>query len=135
MQHPQRHQYRAITAQRSLALRPVALCALLLLSLLASLWQTGQYAPRIGTVETTASAPGEERSGGEKSLEEESSAKLRRVANLRAPRAMQPYPSLQGHSFTTAAVADHSLIPAAPGQLHHTLPSLRQQRGQAPPQA
>ena len=135
MQQPQRHQYRGITAQRSNALRPVALYVLLLLSLLASLWQAGQHVSRVGTVETTASAPGEERSGGEKSLEEESPAKLRRVASLRAPRALQAYPSLQGYSFTAAAVAHHSLIPAEPGQLHHTLPSLRQQRGQAPPLA
>ncbi|WP_269791291.1 hypothetical protein [Stenotrophomonas sp. Iso1] len=135
MQQPQRHQYRAITAQRSNALRPVVLCALLVLSLLASLWQIGQHAPRVGLVETTTAAAGEERSGGEKSLEEESPAKLRRVTRLRAPRAIQLYPSLQGNSFKIAAVAHAPRIPAASGQLHYTLPSQRQQRGQAPPLA
>ncbi|WP_449467419.1 hypothetical protein [Stenotrophomonas humi] len=135
MQQPQRHHYRAIAAQRSNALRPAVLCTLLLLSLLASLWQAGQHVSRVGMVETTASALGEERPGGEKSLEEDPPAKLRRVASPCAPRAPQPYPSLQGHSFTATAVIQQLLIPATPGQLHHTLPSLRQQRGQAPPPA
>ncbi|MGH8055167.1 MAG: hypothetical protein ACREP4_14750 [Stenotrophomonas sp.] len=134
MQQPQRPQYLA-TAHRVTAMRPVALYALLLLSLLASLWQIGQHAPRSGIVESTASASAEERSGGEKQLEEESPAKLRRVAGLRVPRAAQQYPELQGHTFAVAAVLRHSLIPAAPGQPRHTLPSLRQQRGQAPPLA
>lgn len=135
MQQAPRHPYLAITAQRSHALRPVALCALLLLSLLASLWQVGQHMPRVGMVETTASAPGEERSGGEKLLEEESPAKLRRVASLRAPRAVQSYPALQPQTITVADAADRSMIPASPRQTHHALTSLRQQRGQAPPLA
>lgn len=86
-------------------------------------------------VESSSSAPGEERSAGEKLLEEASPAKLRRAACLRTPHAVQLYPALQGHSFAVATALQHSLAPAVSGQLHHTLPSLRQQRGQAPPLA
>jgi len=134
VQQPQRRQHRATTAQRFTALRPVAVCALLLLSLMASLWQGGQYTPRAGTAQTHTAA-GEERTGGETQLEEESPAKLRRLATLRAPNAAQPYQANHRQTFPISAVLRHSLIPAAPGQPRHSLPSQRQQRGQAPPLA
>ncbi len=133
MQQPQRPQHLAIRAPRSRAMRPAALCLLLLLSLLASLWQVGQHAPRHG-IAAASSATGEERPGGETHLEEESPAKLRRVASLRAPRAAQSHPAqVSGHH--DAGRLARSLIPPAPRQAHHALTSPRQQRGQAPPLA
>lgn len=132
MQQSQRPQHPLNRTPRPQAMRPVALCMLLLLSLLASLWQVGQHAPRHGLTTTSSATPSEERPG-EKQLEEESPAKLRRVANLRAPRAAQPYPSQQ-RTTAVARILD-AQIPAPPRQAHHALTSPRLQRGQAPPLA
>ncbi len=132
MHQPQRQQDVATLAHRFAAIRPVALCALLLLSLLASLWQPGTHGPRQGNVQSS-SATGEER--GETALEEQNPAKLRRSGSMPATRASQPLPHLQSPRFGSAALPAPLLIPATLHQAPPSLHSPRQQRGQAPPLA
>ena len=135
MQQSQRQHAYDNAASGAVSLRPLALCMLLLLLLLAALCQSGTPLSRLGLAEAGhASAPAEERQGGERHLEEESPAKLRRVVQLRASRAVQPQPSVQR---PLAAEDDsrpaHALIPVSEPVIDHALASPRQQRGQAPP--
>ena len=135
MQQSQRQHAYNNAASGVVSLRPLALCMLLLLSLLAALCQSGTQLSRLGLAQNGhASAPAEERQGGERHLEEESPAKLRRVAQLRAPRAVQPQPDVQQLlSAADGAVPIRTLIPASEPVTAHALASPRQQRGQAPP--
>ncbi|MGE8225753.1 MAG: hypothetical protein ACN6RK_08205 [Stenotrophomonas sp.] len=135
MQQSQRQHAQNNAVSGAVSLRPLALCLLLLLSLLAGLCQNGIQFSRLGLAQNGhASAPAEERQGGERHLEEESPAKLRRVAQLRAPRAALPLPSVQQ---LLSAADDFSpirtVIPASEPVIAHALASPRQQRGQAPP--
>ena len=135
MQQSQRQHAYNNAASGVVSLRPLALCMLLLLSLLAALCQSGTQLSRLGLAEAGhASAPAEERQGGERHLEEESPAKLRRVVQLRASRAVQPQPSVQR---PLAATDDRrparALILTSAPIIAHALASPRQQRGQAPP--
>ena len=135
MQQSQRQHAHNNAATGAVSLRPLALCMLLLLSLLAALCQSGTQLSRLGLAQNGhASAPAEERQGGERHLEEESPAKLRRVVQLRVPRAVQPQPSVQP---LLAAEDDNrparALIPLSAPINGHALASPRQQRGQAPP--
>lgn len=123
----------ATIAHRFAALRPVALCLLLVLSLLASLWQHGAHAPRLGSATSTSSSASEER--GETPLEEESPAKLRRVASQHTAPAAQPQPEVPARITTAMPRIGQVLIPAAVHQAPPSLHSPRQQRGQAPPLA
>ena len=135
MHQPQRQHAQNNASSGAVSLRPLALCMLLLLSLLAALCQNGAQFSRLGLTQSGhASAPAEERQGGERHLEEESPAKLRRVGQLRAPRAVQPQPDVQ--PLLSAAVDDtpiRTAIPASEPVIAHALASPRQQRGQAPP--
>lgn len=135
MHQPQRQHAPRHAVSGVVSLRPLVLCLLLLLSLLAGLCESGIQLSRYGMAETDhASAPAEERQGGERHLEEESPAKLRRVGQLRAPRAVQPQPDVQ--PLLSAAVDDtpiRTAIPASEPVIAHALASPRQQRGQAPP--
>ena len=135
MQQSQRQHANSNAASGVVSLRPLALCMLLLLSLLAALCQSGTQLSRLGLAEAGhASAPAEERQGGERHLEEENPAKLRRVVQLRAPRTVQPEPGVQQ---LLAAEGDNrparALIPVSELVIGHALASPRQQRGQAPP--
>ncbi|PZU28795.1 MAG: hypothetical protein DI584_04825 [Stenotrophomonas sp.] len=135
MQQPQRQHAQHNAVSGAVGLRPLALGMLLLLSLLAALCQSGTQLSRLGLAQNGhASAPAEERQGGDRHLEEESPAKLRRVAQLRAPRAALPLPSVQQ---LLSAADDFSsirtVIPASAPVIAHALASPRQQRGQAPP--
>ncbi|MBD9535117.1 hypothetical protein IB227_04530 [Stenotrophomonas sp. STM01] len=129
----QRQQDVAIVAHRASAIRPVALCALLLLSLLASLWQHGTHLPRLGGAQSTCATAGEER--GETPLEEQGPAKLRRAAPLHAARAALPHPGFLPRRAAVARAVAPLPIPAASHQAPPALHSPRQQRGQAPPLA
>ncbi|MEG1680849.1 MAG: hypothetical protein RR326_12195 [Stenotrophomonas sp.] len=135
MQQPQRQHAQNNAASGAVSLRPLALCMLLLLSLLAALCQSGTQFSRLGLAQNGhASAPAEERQGGERHLEEESPAKLRRVVQLRAPRAVQPLPSVQQLLFLADDFSPiRTLFPASEPVIGHALASPRQQRGQAPP--
>jgi len=114
-------------------MRPVALCALLLLSLLASLWQHGTHLPRLGGAQSTSATAGEER--GETPLEEQGPAKLRRAAPLHAARAALPHTGFLPRRAAVARAVAPLPIPAASHQAPPALHSPRQQRGQAPPLA
>jgi hypothetical protein len=129
----QRQQDVAIVAHRASAIRPVVLCALLLLSLLASLWQHGTHLPRLGGAQSTCATAGEER--GETPLEEQGPAKLRRAAPLHAARAALPHPGFLPRRAAVARAVAPLPIPAASHQAPPALHSPRQQRGQAPPLA
>ncbi|WP_303749181.1 hypothetical protein [Stenotrophomonas pigmentata] len=135
MQQSQRQHAQNNAVSGAVSLRPLALCLLLLLSLLAGLCQNGIQFSRLGLAQNGhASAPAEERQGGERHLEEESPAKLRRVAQLRAPRAALPLPSVeQLLSAADAFSPIRTVIPASEPVIAHALASPRQQRGQAPP--
>ena len=135
MQQSQRQHANSNAASGVVSLRPLALCMLLLLSLLAALCQSGTQLSRLGLAEAGhASAPAEERQGGERHLEEESPAKLRRVAQLRAPSAVQPLPSVQQLLSAADDVSPiRTVIPASTPIIALALASPRQQRGQAPP--
>lgn len=135
MQQSQRHHAYSNATPGVVSLRPLALCMLLLLSLLAALCQSGTQLSRLGLTETgNASAPAEERQGGERHLEEQSPAKLRRVSQLRAPRAVQPLPSAQQLLVVGAQTSPiRMLVPSSEPVIGHALASPRQQRGQAPP--
>jgi len=135
MQQPQRQHAQNNAGSGAVSLRPLALCMLLLLSLLAALCQSGTQLSRLGLAQNGhASAPAEERQGGERHLEEESPAKLRRVVQLRAPRAAQPLPSVQQLLFAADTFSPiRTAIPASAPAIAHALASPRQQRGQAPP--
>ena len=136
MQQPQRQHAHNNAASGAVSLRPLALCMLLLLSLLAALCQSGTQLSRLSLTEIgNASAPAEERQGGERHLEEESPAKLRRVSQLRAPRAVQPLPSAQQLLLVAEAEVSpiRTVFPASEPVIGHALASPRQQRGQAPP--
>lgn len=135
MQQPQRQHAQNNAVSGAVGLRPLALCMLLLLSLLAGLCQSGAQFSRLGLAQNGhASAPAEERQGGERHLEEESPAKLRRVAQLRAPRAALPLPSVpQLLSAADDFSPIRTVIPASEPVIAHALASPRQQRGQAPP--
>ena len=136
MQQSQRQHAYDNAASGAVSLRPLALCMLLLLSLLAALCQSGTPLSRLGLAEAGhASAPAEERPGGERHLEEENPAKLRRVVQLRAPRAVQQQPGVQ--QLLAAEGGDNrpprALIPVSAPTIGNALASPRQQRGQAPP--
>jgi len=136
MQHPQHQHAPRHAASGVFSLRPLALCLLLLLSLLAGLCESGIQLSRYGAAETGhVSAPAEERQDGERHLEEESPAKLRRVSKLQQSAAAQRAPAvLPVIAASVPATAAPALFDDA-HSLGHPLPSLRQQRGQAPPQA
>lgn len=135
MQQPQRQHAQNNAVSGAVSLRPLALCMLLLLSLLAALCQSGTQFSRLGLAQNDhVSTPSEERQGGERHLEEESPAKLRRGAQLRAPRAVQPQPDVQQLlSAADGAAPIRTVIPASTPIIAHALASPRQQRGQAPP--
>ena len=132
MQHPQRQSgenTRGIHAGRNLLLT-----VLVLLSMLAGLTAGGAQLVRYGLAEASATAPIEERQGGDRHLEEESPAKLRRVSSLSQAKAAQPLPASTARPATPSpTVAQLAILEAH--SLGHPLPSQRQQRGQAPPQA
>ena len=135
MQQPQRKHAYSTAASGVVGLRPLALCLLLLLSLLASLCQSGSQLGRLGVAENSnASAPAEERQGGERHLEEESPAKLRTASQLRAARAIPPLPSATQLLLAASGPSPvRVVIPASEPVVGHALASPRQQRGQAPP--
>ncbi len=135
MQQTQRQHAQNNAVSGAVSLRPLALC-MLLLSLLAALCQSGTQLSRLGQAEAGhASAPAEEHQGGERHVDEESPAKLRRVVQLRAPRAVQPQPGIQ--QLLAAEGGDNrparALMPVSEPVMGHALASPRQQRGQAPP--
>ncbi|AMJ57309.1 MULTISPECIES: hypothetical protein [Stenotrophomonas] len=135
MPQPQRQHAYSTAASGVVSLRPLVLCLLMLLSLLASLCQSGSQLARLGVAEnSTASAPAEERQGGERQLEEQSPAKLRKASQLRAAIAIPPLPSVK--PLLLAATGPSPLrvaIPVSEPVMGHALASPRQQRGQAPP--
>ncbi|MCD9087766.1 hypothetical protein [Stenotrophomonas sp. SY1] len=132
MQQPRQAQHLTNAARGVHAVRSLAMCFVLLLSLLASLAHAGPASLRHGLTHAGNSVPAEER-GGERHLEEESPAKLRRVASLNAPRVAQPQPALDTRHLAHGVITAGPLMVDSPHKVRHTAPGLRQQRGQAPP--
>lgn len=108
---------------------------LLLLSLLTSMWQSGAQAPYAHPTEISASATTADPQDGEKYLQEENPAKLRRVAKVRIAPSVQTAADDQPITVTLAVSPARSLIPAATTDIARSAPGRRQQRGQAPPLA
>lgn len=119
------------------AWRPLLLSVLVLLTLFAGLWQAGAQLSSYDLAGTRNSAPAEERQGGERNLEEQSPAKLRRASTVRTVTAARPQTTAQLVAVQPAPIRfapTHAALPAA-NSLGHPLPSLRRHRGQAPPLA